>query len=304
MKGDGLFPRAPDQHKPNRPLVPNGLGVIYVMVSAVYLFLLYFFGVDSNVFGPIGGPNVVSAPLTLAACILFGGFMGLLDDWMDLKWRYKAFLPLIAAIPLMTFANSNPAVRTSIALPFLGTIPFARAIYCFIIIPVLVTIITNTVNQLGGLNGLETVCPAIIIIGIMTISGPYAILLLCPLIVWLILALFNFRGRIFVGNTGSFAIGITLAAFAVISDLKFSLVISILPYIFNSALILLTFFFYRTKAKVSFDGKRLTSDHRRSLITLITFQRPLTERQTVIVISLLVAATTFAALLARLLLNL
>lgn len=295
MKEDILFPRAPDQHKPNRPLVPNGLGVFYVMVSVVYIFLLYYYGVKNY-------PNGISAPLTLAGCILFGGFMGLLDDWIDLKWRYKAFLPLIAAIPLVTFAIKVGA-RTYIALPLLGTIHFGP-VYYFIIIPVLVTIITNTVNQLGGLNGLETVCPAIVMIGLMAISGSFAILLLCPLIVWLTLAFFNFRGKIFVGNTGSFAIGITLASFAVISDLKFDLVISVLPYIFNSAIILLTFFFYRTKANVSFDGKRLVSDHRRSLITLITFNRPLTERQIVIVISLLVAATTFAAVLARLLLDL
>jgi UDP-N-acetylglucosamine--dolichyl-phosphate N-acetylglucosaminephosphotransferase len=227
--------------------------------------------------------------------------MGLLDDWIDLKWRYKAFLPLIAAIPLVTFANSHHLdVRTSIALPILGTLDFGVCYY-FIIIPILVTIITNTVNQLGGLNGLETICPAIVMIGLglMAISGPYAILLLCPLLVWLILAFFNFRGRIFVGNTGSFAMGITIAAFAIISDLKFDLVISILPYIFNSSVILLTFFFYRTKAAVSFDGKRLVSNHRRSLMTIITFNHPLTERQVVVLISLLVAATTLAAIFAR-----
>jgi UDP-N-acetylglucosamine--dolichyl-phosphate N-acetylglucosaminephosphotransferase len=290
-----LFPKVPDQHKPNKPLVPNGLGVIYVMISAVYIFLLYFFDV-------INVANGVSAPLTLAVCILFGGFMGLLDDWIDLKWRYKAFLPLIAAIPLVTFA-SHVGARTSIALPLLGTIHFGDSYY-FILIPILVTIITNTVNQLGGLNGLETICPAIVMIGLMSISGSYAILLVCPLIVWLILAFLNFRGRIFVGNTGSFAIGVTIAAFAIISDLKFDLVISVLPYIFNSALILLTFFFYRTKANVSFDGKRLVSNHRRSLITLLTFNHPLTERQIVAIISLLMVATTFAATLARRLLML
>jgi UDP-N-acetylmuramyl pentapeptide phosphotransferase/UDP-N-acetylglucosamine-1-phosphate transferase len=189
-------------------------------------------------------------------------------------------------------------VRTSIALPILGTLDFG-VYYYFIIIPILVTIITNTVNQLGGLNGLESICPAIVMIGLMAISGSYAILLLCPLLVWLILAFFNFRGRIFVGNTGSFAMGITIAAFAIISDLKFDLVISILPYIFNSSVILLTFFFYRTKAAVSFDGKRLVSNHRRSLMTIITFNHPLTERQVVVLISLLVAATTLAAIFAR-----
>jgi len=279
-----LFPKVPDNHKPNKPLIPNGLGVIYVLASVTYLFLLYYFQ----------PPNDVSRALTLAVCILFGGFMGLLDDWMDLRWRYKAFFPLIAAIPLISLAV-RLGLRTSMATFIFGTIDFG-VYYYFIIIPLIVTVTTNTVNQLGGLNGLETICPAIIISGLMVVSGSGAILLFVPLIVWLLLAFFNFQGKIFVGNTGSFAIGITLAAFAIISDLKTTLLISLLPYIFNSSLILLNYFFFRNRASVSFDGKKLFSDHRRSLITLITHRRYLTERQVVVIISLLVAVSTFAAL--------
>jgi UDP-N-acetylglucosamine--dolichyl-phosphate N-acetylglucosaminephosphotransferase len=287
-----LFPKVPDQHKPDKPLVPNGLGVIYVLVSAVYLFFVYLFETLNS------GSNDVFPPLTLAVCILFGGFLGLLDDWIDLKWRYKAFLPLIAAIPLVSFAYDF-GLRPSIELPILGTINFG-VYYYFVIIPLLVTIITNTVNQLGGLNGLETICPAIVLVGLMILSGSFSSLLFAPLIIWLILAVLNFQGRIFVGNTGSFAIGMTLAAFAVVSDLKGDLVFSVLPYVFNSSLILLTYFFYRTKASVSFDGKRLSSDHRRSLITFITYHRPLTERQVVVIISLLVATSTFVPMLLQL----
>ena len=286
-----MFPKVPDHHKPNKPMVPNGLGVFYVLLSTVYLFLIYFFDV-------VEVSNGISPPLTLAVCILFGGFMGLLDDWIDLKWRYKAFLPLIAAIPLVSLA-STLQLRTAISIPFFGTIDFG-VYYYFLIIPLLVTIITNTVNQLGGLNGLETVCPAIIMIGLTLVSGHYAILLYAPIAVWLLLAFFNSRGKIFVGNTGSFAIGITLASFAIISDLKFDLVVSILPYILNSSLILLTFFLYRKKASLSFDGEKLSSDHRRSLATLITYKRSLTERQVVEIISLLVAASTSLALLFKL----
>jgi UDP-N-acetylglucosamine--dolichyl-phosphate N-acetylglucosaminephosphotransferase len=226
---------------------------------------------------------------------LFGGFLGLLDDWIDLKWRYKAFLPLIAAIPLMSLAwASRPEVRTAISLPFIGTIDFG-VYYFFVIIPLLVTIITNTVNQLGGLNGLETICPGIMMVGLMVFSRSYALLMCGPLIAWLVLTALNFRGRIFVGNTGSFAIGMSLVSFAIMSDLKFNLIISILPYVVNSSLILLTFFFFRTKANVSFDGKRLVSDHRRSLVTLVTYRRPLTERQVVLVISFIVAVSTLVA---------
>lgn len=287
-----MFPKVPDQHKSNKPLVPNGLGVFYVLISVTYLFFVYFF--DSiKTTNEIAVP-LTSAPLTLAVCILFGGFMGLLDDWIDIKWRYKAFMPLIAALPLISFAYSY-GLRTSLSIPLVGTINFG-VYYYFLIIPLLVTIVTNTVNQLGGLNGLETVCPATVLIGLMIISGPYALLLYGPLIMWLVLASLNFKGMIFVGNTGSFAIGLTLVAFAIITDLKFDMVISILPYVFNSSLILLTLFFSRKKASVTFDGKKLSSDHIKSLVTLITYHRPLTERQVVAIISALFVVSTFAAL--------
>jgi UDP-N-acetylglucosamine--dolichyl-phosphate N-acetylglucosaminephosphotransferase len=283
-----LFPKVPDQHKTGKPLVPNGLGVIYVLFTTIYLFLIYFSGVS-----PVS--NGVSAPLTLAVCILFGGFMGLLDDWMDLKWRYKAFMPLIAALPLIYLARAD-ALRTTISLPLIGTIQFGNWYY-FLIIPLIVMIVTNTINMLGGLNGLETVCPAIVIIALMTLSQSYLILMLGPLLLWLTLAVLNVQGRIFVGNAGSFAIGMTIASFAVITDLKLSLLISILPYIFNSSLILLTIFFTQKRAKVTFDGKKLVSDHRRSLITLITHNRPLTERQTVTIIALIIAVFALTAVL-------
>jgi len=291
-----LFPRVPDQHKTGKPLVPNGFGVVYVLFTTVYLFSLYFSGMVKTV-------NAVSAPLTLAVCILFGGFMGLLDDWMDLKWRYKAFMPLIAALPLVYLAQQY-GLRTAIMLPLIGTIEFSSSYY-FVIIPLIVMVVTNAVNQLGGLNGLETICPAVVLIGLVGMSElhsqPYLTLMLGPLIFWLILAFFNGRGKIVVGNVGSFAIGMTLASFAIITDLKSGLIVSILPYIFNSSLILLTILFVGKKAVVSFDGKNLVSDHKRSLITLITYKRPLTERQVVAAISLSIAFFTFLAVLVEVL---
>ncbi len=282
-----MFPKVPDQHKVGQPLIPNGLGVLYVLFTTVYLFIFYFLKI----------PNA-SAPFTLAACILFGGFMGLLDDWIDLKWRYKAFMPLIAALPLIAFAQEAQA-RTSIALPFIGTIQFG-SIYFYVIIPLIVMIVTNSVNMLGGLNGLETICPAVVILGLMAQSPSYTIMV-GPLLFWLILAGLNHRGKIFVGNSGSFAIGMTIASFAVISDLKLSLLVSILPYIFNSSLILLTIFFTRKRAALIFDGKKLSSDHKKSLVTLITYHHPLTERQAVIIITGIVALFSLAGFLTQLL---
>jgi len=285
-----LFPKAVDQHKPEKPLVPNGLGVIYVIASAVYLFILQSYYNDSN-------PSFSAAALALAVCILFGGFLGLLDDWMSLRWRYKAFLPLFAALPLAVMREALHPESTSMATYIFGKIDFGIYFY-IIIIPLIVTVTTNVINQLGGLNGLETICPSIILIGLMLKSGQGALLYVVPLAVYLVLACFNFAGKIFVGNTGTFAIGISLASYALISNVEQTLLISILPYVFNASLILLNFFLFRTTAKLILDRNKLRSEHRRSLLTFIAYYRPLTERKLVTVVALIVAVFTAIAVFA------
>ncbi len=291
-----MFPKVPDRHKPGKPLVPNGFGVFYVITSAVYLFLLHYFYNNSS-------PELAKAALALAGCILFGGFLGLLDDWIDLRWRYKAFLPLFAFLPLAVLREGKPEMATYIfgkinfsAIYFDG-IPIGEILFYFFIIPVIVTVVTNTINQLGGLNGLETVCPSIIMLGLIITSSNYSILLAVPLVTYLTLALFNIQGKIFVGNTGSFAIGITLASYAVLANIEQTLLIALLPYIFNSYLILLNIFLFKRRAALTLKGGRLHSAHKRSLATLIAYYRPSTEKQLVALISSLIGFFTFLAVL-------
>ena len=248
------------------------------------MFVLYYIGVYKE------------EALTLAACILFGGFLGLFDDWVNLRWRYKALIPLFAAIPLSAMRQGQTIMATYI----FGKVDFG--IYYYIIIaPLIITVVTNTVNQLGGLNGLETICPLIIMAGLMYTSEMKA-LLLVPFIIYVILAGFNFTGKVFVGNVGTFAVGITLASFAVISNIEQTLLISLIPYVLNSALILLNFLFFKRTAKLILKGDKLTSNHRRSLQTLIAYNRRISERKIVIIIALLVACTTTLAVLASILL--
>jgi len=222
--------------------------------------------------------------------------MGLLDDWMDLKWRYKAFMPLIAVLPLIYFAMDMNA-RTAITLPFIGVVDFG-VWYFYVIIPLIVMIVTNTVNMLGGFNGLETICPAIVFLGLMCISSltsSHYLLMVGPIFFWLILAVLNLQGKVFVGNSGSFAIGMSIVSFAIIADVKVGLLVSIIPYIFNSSLILLTVFFIRKKALIVFKDNKLESEHKRSLVTLLTYHHPLTERKIVLTISAVVAVFTLLA---------
>ena len=285
-----MFPKVPDQHKPGNPLIPNGLGIFYVLGSVLYLFLLhYFYGINTDV-------NENTPALNLAVCILFGGFMGLLDDWADIKWRYKAVLPLIASLPLIVLREGDPTMSTY----FWGKINLG-AFYYFAVIPLIITITTNAVNQLGGLNGLESICPSIILTGMLMVSIIHglkeSVLLYVPLIFLWVLAYYNFRGKIFVGNTGSFAFGITLASYAIIANIEQTLAISIIPYIINSTLVLTNILFFNRRAKLKMDGIKLKATHRRSLITLIAYYYPTTERKLVLLISSLFILTTIIAVL-------
>lgn len=278
-----MFPKAVDNHKPGKPSVPNGLGILYVLASVVYLFLLYFFDFKNA--------------LPLAACVLFGGFMGLIDDWVDLRWRYKAFLPLFAAIPLIALRQG----RTAMDIPIIGKIDFAQMPYgnvffYLLIIPGIVTVTTNTINQLGGLNGLETICPSLIMLGLM-VTSRQRVLLYVPIVVYAALAYFNFRGKIFVGNTGSFAIGITLASFAIVANDEKVLLVSILPYLFNSSILLFNRLFLGRRTTTFMKRNLLYANDRRSLLTIVEYYHPSTERQIVGIVSLIVGFFVVIAVL-------
>ena len=303
------FPRAVDYHKPGRPTVPNGLGVFYVLASSAYLFALH----ASHAFCGFPCEAVARGALPLAGCILFGGFLGLLDDWMDLRWRYKAFTPIMASLPLVALRQGNPIMATYI----FGKIDFRAfglaglLFYYAVVIPTIVTVTTNAVNQLGGLNGLETLCPLVIMAGLAsaTLLGPakavvaeMALLLLVPMATLAILGALNFSGKIFVGNVGSFSVGITLAAYAIIANVEQALLIAILPYVLNSSLILLNFFFRRKSPRLSMTPEGLLyADHMRSLQTLLAYRRPTKERVLVLKIVLLFVITSALAVLATVL---
>jgi len=278
------FPLAVDEHKPGKPKVPTSFGIFYVFVSILYLFTLTSLQI------------MPFEALSLASCILLGGFLGLVDDLMDLPWRVKAVIPLIGSLPLIALRQGH----TLMATYFFGKVDFG-IFYYILIIPLIVTVTTNTVNMLGGLNGLETLGSLIVMVALAIASSQY-ILLLIPILTLAVLAYYNFLGRIFVGNVGTFAFGITLASYAIIMNIEQALFISLTPFIINSLLILLSFFILREKADtVMTEDNKLYSRKVRSLRSLILHYKPLTERQCVIAICTLILISSIMGVLSAIL---
>lgn len=283
------FPTAKDYHKPGKPEVPNCYGIFYALTSVCYWFVLYFIETTRN--SLFSSP--ASSALALATSVLFGSTMGLFDDMVDLPWRYKAILPVFASLPYMVL---RPSDRTTMSALFLGII-YLGELFFILIVPIIVTVTTNTYNQLGGLNGLESLSGLIILIGFTIASGDLVVLSV-PIVCLFVLGYFNFRGRFFIGNVGSFSIGISLAVYAILMNLKLFLLISLTPFFINSFLILLSNYILHEKAETYIDDRGLLYALKvRSLRTLILRVRRLSERVTVMIICITILLSTTVALL-------
>lgn len=217
--------------------------------------------------------------------------MGLFDDEADLRWRYKAILPVFAALPYMVL---RPSDRTAIWTFLAGSVDLGT-LFFLLLVPVMVTVVTNSYNQLGGLNGLEAGSGLIVLLGLTLASGDL-ILLGFPLLVLSVLAYISFTGRAFIGNVGSFSIGLTLVIASILSNLKLMLLISFLPFFTNSILILISNYLLHDRAETQIDQRGLLHAHKvRSLRTLILSLKPMTERQTVIMLCSIIGFFVVAA---------
>jgi UDP-N-acetylmuramyl pentapeptide phosphotransferase/UDP-N-acetylglucosamine-1-phosphate transferase len=232
--------------------------------------------------------------LSMATSVLFGSTMGLFDDLADLRWRYKAALPVFAALPYVVL---GPTERTTVAI-FGGSINLGGA-FLLLLVPLMVTIVTNSYNQLGGLNGLEAGSGLIILCGIAIVSSDW-ILLGCPILVLALLTYVSLTGRAFIGNVGSFSVGLTLAVVSIIDNLKLMLLICMLPFIANSILILYSNYILRDRATTLFDDEgKLFATRVRSLRTLLLRYRHMSERETVITIYLIVLSFVIVGALVK-----
>ena len=273
------FPKAMDYHKRGKPLVPNCYGIFYAIISVCYWYMLSFVGVMAD------------NALALATSVLFGSTMGLLDDMINLRWRYKAFLPVFAALPYMVLMPSD---RTTIEFLLIGVIDLGN-LFFLLLVPILVTVVTNSYNQLGGLNGLESLPGLIVLVGLSIASNDIT-LTIVPMLCLVFLGYLSYTGKAFVGNVGSFSIGLTLAVYSILVNLKLFLLVALVPYVVNSVLILFSSYILHDRADTLMDDSGLLyAVKARSLRTLILSRKSMTEHQAVLVLTLITGVFTVLA---------
>ena len=135
-----------DMHKAGKPEVAEMGGLAIVAGTgvgiSVALAMMSFFHV-------LAGASVVLL-LAALAVILLTGLIGIIDDLLGMRQWVKAFLPAMAALPLVAVR----AGHTSLLIPFVGQINF-WIFYPLLLVPAGVMVAANAVNMLAGFNGME-----------------------------------------------------------------------------------------------------------------------------------------------------
>lgn len=150
-----------DQQKRGRPKIASSAGL--VVIAGVLLGGFLFIG--ANTFF-LRNPINLSYLLAAYTSILIITMIGFLDDInvrsiptkdkgmesykIGLKQWQKPLLTLPAAIPLMAIM----AGTSTMSLPLIGPFDFG-IFYPLLLVPVAVVVVSNVVNMLAGMNGLE-----------------------------------------------------------------------------------------------------------------------------------------------------
>jgi phospho-N-acetylmuramoyl-pentapeptide-transferase len=182
------------------------------------------------------------AMIAMYALIAFG-IIGAMDDSLKILRKknlglkaYQKMILLLAVSGIFAYyAASNPSIGTAVIIPFAG-ITFDLGIWYIPFIIFYFVSVTNAVNLTDGLDGLATTVTLVVMAFFTVVSfnlGHYTLAVFCGVVAGSLLGFLKFNAfpaRVFMGDTGSLALGGAVAAAAMI--LKLPLIILIVGAIY------------------------------------------------------------------------
>jgi phospho-N-acetylmuramoyl-pentapeptide-transferase len=179
--------------------------------------------------GEESGPRLLAVAAVTLAYMVIGG----IDDWRSLTRqtnkgltaRGKLLLQGLTAILFLALAGSQGWISSSVALPFALTLSLGWLIWPLALFVFLAE--SNATNLTDGLDGLASGCGALVFTGLALQlmlrgnSGDPALAGFCMAMAgaWLgFLAHNRNPARLFMGDTGSLAMGASLSAVALLSN--------------------------------------------------------------------------------------
>ena len=231
-----------DEKDPNRKIIPESLGIVpgfvflgVTIINQIFMKLTILQQLEYN-----------AALLSICFMIL----LGFSDDVLDLRWRYKLILPLVASLPLVfVYSGATNIVFPQFISDIIGIKTLELGILFKIYISLLAIFCTNSINILAGINGLE-VGQSLVIAGTIILYNVIEILkekeqkifenifslsiilpfFLCSLAIFI----FNkFPSQVFIGDTYCYFAGMTFACVGILGHFSKTLLFFFIPQILN-----------------------------------------------------------------------
>jgi phospho-N-acetylmuramoyl-pentapeptide-transferase len=216
--GKRIRTEGPGSHmvKEGTPAMGGILMIAVVVTSAVLFHLLAG--------GTFLGPQTIAPILTL----LVVGFLGAADDYLNsttgegIRIRQKLLWQIVVAGAIAFQIQSTYPTALILSVPFVGDVPIAAWAYVlFAGFAIVAT--TNGVNFTDGLDGLAggtLIFAFVAYLIIALLAGQQNLAILCALLIGALLGFLWFNvhpAQVFMGDSGSLAMGATLAVIGLIT---------------------------------------------------------------------------------------
>ncbi|WP_070109220.1 phospho-N-acetylmuramoyl-pentapeptide-transferase [Clostridium acetireducens] len=221
--GQNIREEGPKSHQ-KKAGTPTMGGVMFIFSTVVTMALIVKKPTDESM-------------IALYAFIAFGA-IGFIDDFLKilhknnlgLRAYQKMILLIIVSTAFAYYGMINPDIGTSIIIPFMHkSINLGIAYVPFIILYFAAT--TNAVNLTDGLDGLASSVTLLVMTFFTLVSlgtGHYTLSIFCAIVVGSLLGFLrynSFPAQIFMGDTGSLALGGAVAIVAMILKLPLLIIL-------------------------------------------------------------------------------
>lgn len=227
-------------------------GLIFIIATTIVTILYSAFYVKS----------FNNSAIVLLLIFLAFGFVGFLDDYLKIKRKknlgLKAYqkMLLLMMITLFIYFFTNDTTGAILRVPILNINIELSYLYLPFLF-VYFTGVTNAVNLTDGLDGLATTVTIIVLIFLFLVSfisgnvdvGIFAFILVGALMAFLF---FNINpAKVFMGDTGSLALGGAIAGIAFVLGIELVLIVAGIIYVIETlSVIIQVVVFKLTKKRV------------------------------------------------------
>jgi phospho-N-acetylmuramoyl-pentapeptide-transferase len=187
--------------------------------------------------------------------LFFVGMLGMIDDWLNIteKSSQKGLSVKVKTITLLAFASLGawwftvPLERVSLFVPFIGDVWLGSFVFALFFIFIFMAV-SNAVNITDGLDGLAggLLMISYTVFGVLSYAYDLPILATFCFLISIILAGFLWYNvppaQIYMGDTGSLALGATLGVIALMIDSIFILALVGFVFVLETVSVILQLF--------------------------------------------------------------